>query len=143
MWSKYVGGASSVGKTAGYVDHEGYYRVSFQGVRYYGHTLAWYHQTGEWVVGGIDHKNLVKSDNSFSNLRIATRSQNSMNTRKVKNTSSRFKGVTFVARTGRWQAQIQANGKRKHLGKFSSEVEAAEAYRKSAYELFGEFARFE
>jgi hypothetical protein len=40
----------------------------------------------------------------------------------------RFKGVKVNKRTGRWEAQIKANGKLMYLGLFEEEGEAAEAY---------------
>ena len=40
----------------------------------------------------------------------------------------RFKGVKLNRRTGRWEAQIKANGKLAYLGLYAEEGEAAEAY---------------
>ena len=40
-------------------------------------------------------------------------------------TSSRYKGVTWHKGTGKWVGQICANGCRKHLGYFDSEIAAA------------------
>ena len=41
---------------------------------------------------------------------------------------SQYKGVTFDARTSVWQARITIEGRRTHLGFFSSELEAAQAF---------------
>ena len=41
----------------------------------------------------------------------------------------------------KWCAQIRVNGKRKTIGRFEAEVEAAHAYDMAALEFFGDFAR--
>lgn len=89
----------------------------------------------------VDHINGDKSDNRKSNLRICTAQQSAFNTAKRSNTISRFKGVTKRKDCNKWIAQIKVNGKRIHLGYFSSEKEAAEAYNLAAIKLFGEYAR--
>ena len=42
--------------------------------------------------------------------------------------SSSYKGVNFHNRDKKWVAQIQVNLKKKHLGYFTNEIEAAQAY---------------
>ena len=63
-----------------------------------------------------------------------------MNRRKQTGTS-RFKGVCWHKKAGKWQAKIQHNFVRIRLGLFSSEEDAARAYNRKAKELFGEFAK--
>jgi hypothetical protein len=88
----------------------------------------------------VDHENGNGLDNQRGNLRIATRSQNSANSRKHRReTSSQFKGVNWIKT--KWRAYITANGVRHWLGYFDDEVAAAMAYDVAAREYFGEFAR--
>ena len=76
-----------------------------------------------------------------NNLRTVTKQQNQQNKRKWKvRTTSNFKGVYWNKHEEKWQAQIQTNGKRKMIGRFVSEIEAARAYNTAAQEAFGEFA---
>jgi hypothetical protein len=76
-----------------------------------------------------------------SNLRRATRQQNIWNTEPArKQGTSRYKGVFFCGRTGRFRARIVHNRQRIYLGYFDSEEDAARAYNTKAAELFGEFA---
>lgn len=89
---------------------------------------------------GVDHKDHNGLNNQKSNLRFCTASENLMNRRKWKNTSSIYKGVCFNKLARKWQANIQTNGKLIHIGLFVSEVDAARAYNEKAIEFFGEFA---
>jgi len=92
-------------------------------------------------IGEIDHKNGNGLDCRRLNLRPATRTQNNANRLKCGG-SSRFKGVTWDRARSKWKALIQINGIVINLGRFRSEVNAAQAYNFAADELFGEFARF-
>jgi hypothetical protein len=91
---------------------------------------------------GVDHVNGDGLDNTRANLRLASRSQNGMNQRKQAGTSSRYKGVSWHRRLGRWQAHITTTSQRcQHLGYFSDEETAARAYDTAAREAFGAYAR--
>ena len=89
----------------------------------------------------VDHINHDKLDNRKSNLRVCSTSENMRNQqiRTVAKTSV-YKGVTFNKQAGKWMAQIVLDGKRKYLGYFTNETDAAIAYNNAAIEFFGEFA---
>lgn len=88
----------------------------------------------------VDHRDGNGLNNTRSNLRITTNSQNAANRRKQAG-SSAFKGVRLVqSRVRPWYAAIKKDGRRTHLGCFLSEVDAAHAYDTAARLLFGEFA---
>lgn len=78
----------------------------------------------------IDHKDRNGLNNMRSNLSIATRSDNTKNRRKHRG-ASQYNGVSQHL-YGRWLARININGKQKHLGLFSNEVDAAKAYNEAA-----------
>lgn len=88
----------------------------------------------------VDHRNHDGLDNRRKNLRIATTTQNTQNTRKREGTSSPFKGVTFHGHTRKWYAYIRIDGRQKSLGLYNDQRRAAKAYDKAARRYFGEFA---
>ena len=93
----------------------------------------------DWVF--VDHRNGDTLDNRRKNLRIATNAQNQHNQRWLRSdNTSGFKGVTWHADKGKWNAQIYVNKKRKSLGYFPDKAMAAKAYDAAALEHFGEFA---
>ena len=87
----------------------------------------------------VDHRNGNTLDNCRLNLRICAQAENTIN-RKSKGGASRFKGVWLEKRRGKWVAEIRLNGKRKHIGTFVDEIEAAKAYDAAARKTHGEFA---
>jgi hypothetical protein len=90
----------------------------------------------------VDHRNGDTLDNRRDNLRLATHSQNQANKGKTSiNTSSRFIGVHFRKRSGRWAATIRNEGKKVWLGSYKDEKEAARAYDEAAKKFHREFAR--
>lgn len=91
----------------------------------------------------VDHIDGNGLNNQRINLRVCSRGQNTMNARKRKNGTSKFKGVSYQAAgrgKKRWVSQIHLNRKHFHLGRYLTEPEAAKAYDKKAIELYGEFA---
>lgn len=71
----------------------------------------------------IDHVDKDKSNNRIENLRIVTNQQNLFN--------QKAKGYSWNKQNKKWTAQIQINGKKKHLGSFENEEDAREAYLKA------------
>ncbi len=91
----------------------------------------------------IDHRNGDSLDDRRTNLRRASRSQNSSNKKitKSKRATSKYRGVSYFPRTGRWWSRIKCRGKSIHLGYFKSEIDAARAYDAAAKKYHKDFAR--
>lgn len=113
--------------------------------RYLAARCAWLYMTGAWPEPFyIDHINGDPTDDRWCNLRLATQRLNNANARMRKNNTSGIKGVHWDRERKKWFAAINdAVGHRRALGRFERLEDAAEAYRKAAQELFGEFARCE
>ncbi len=89
-----------------------------------------------------DHIDGDGLNNRRANLRSCSQKQNIRNKRKNRApTSSPYKGVCLIKSTGRWRAYIDYEGKRLHLGVFSTGEAAAASYNAAAIQYFGEFAR--
>ncbi len=107
------------------------------------HQVVWAIVTGEWPGREIDHKNTIRSDNRFDNLRQATATENQRNKRFYGNTAG-FKGVyknNPAYPNSTYRATIMVDGKYQYLGTFKTAEDAHAAYCAATERLFGEFAR--
>lgn len=131
------------GSAAGSMDAKGYLVMSIDGRFYKLHRLAWFYVTGTWPEDQIDHRNRLKNDNRFDNLRDATNALNKANGGVYSNSSTGLRGVRYHRPSGKFQARCWFDGRRKSLGYFTSAHEAYSAYCEAAKTMYGEFARDE
>ena len=131
-------GSTVAGAIAGRTNGSGHRQIAIDGVRYQAHRLAWKIATGNDPVDTIDHRNRNPDDNRFANLREATKQQQSAH--RTAFGVSQYLGVSWHKGTAKWVAQTSAHGKKRHLGYFVCEDDAARAYDAAAREHFGEFA---
>jgi len=130
-----------IGDHAGRLTQCGYESIRIDGRDYLSHKLAWLYVYGEWPTLEIDHRDGLKSNNRITNLREATRIQNSRNSKTSSSNTSGFKGVHWKSKIKKWAATITFNRKKQHLGYFTSPQSASETYEARATELFREFKR--
>lgn len=123
--------ARYAGKVAGHVaNNNGRIRIAIDGQKWLAHRIAW-----KWLHDEeppeLDHKDGVPTNNKPSNLRPATREQNTAN-------SPRRKGKTLPK--GVIKRRDRSHGKVHYLGTFDTAEEASAAYAAAAIKLHKQFA---
>lgn len=97
-------------------------------------------EAGLRIVDEVDHKDRNSMNYRRDNLRLATRSQNSMNLSTRRDNKSGSTGIR-QRESGRWQARGKINSKLICLGTYDTAEEASEIYESWAKRTFGEFYR--
>jgi hypothetical protein len=116
-----------VGAAAGTVGKHGYVAITLDKRIYKAHRLAWLYVHGEWPTHDIDHINRKKADNRLANLRVATRSENVMNS--VTARPANRAGLLGVRKDKYgFIARLRAHGVEHYLGSFRTAEEASHAY---------------
>ena len=87
----------------------------------------------------IDHINSIRDDNRIENLRWATKTENSHNSKIAITNTSGTKGVYWNKDKNKWHAQIHIDGKTVHIGYFNNIEDAIKARQEKAKEIHGDF----
>lgn len=130
-----------VGDECGRKHSSGYREIGIGGSLQRAHRLAFIYMLGIDPPHFVDHINGIRDDNRWSNLRMATQSQNMANVGKQVDNTSGAPGVVWDRSRSKWRAQICVNGKKKNLGRYSEFDAAVEAYKAAARAAWGEFCR--
>lgn len=127
LWKEDRQGGWKRGTAAGSQNSNGRRTVNLNafGV-YYVHHLVWLYHKGE-LPKTLDHKDHDPTNNSIENLRLCNSSQNNRN-RKTGTGSSKYLGVSWSKGKNKWVAGAVVNGKRRYIGYFNCELDAATAY---------------
>ena len=102
------------------------YRIKINNETYVLSRIVYKAHNNDWDITDtsknnlIDHININSLDNRIENLRILTQQQNQFN--------SKAKGYYWYKKNNNWVAKIGINGKRIHLGYFTEEADARNAY---------------
>ena len=84
----------------------------------------------------VNHKDFNKLNNHVSNLEIVTQRENT--SQKHLKSTSQYTGVCWDKHAKKWLSSIKIKGKSKHIGLFTSELEASRAYKKELNSMLAE-----
>lgn len=117
------------GDIAGYENDQGYIIINVYGQRIRAHRAAWFVMTGEYLDNefDVDHEDNNRSNNVFTNLRKATRTQNNLNRGLTAGNKSGKAGVSLRKDTGKWDARIVYEGRTILLGNHAKIEDAINA----------------
>ena len=121
----------------GTLTSRGYLRVAINKKAIFLHRAAWVLMTGNYPPEFIDHINRDKTDNRWSNLRSASRSENAWNAKLSSRNTSGVKGLSYNKKTGLWRAQICRVSKH-----FKSKESAVNHINQERRSIHGDFSNF-
>lgn len=144
-WKQYRrgrGGLRCPGDVAGYERKSGYVSIRLDGADHLAHRLAWLYVNGSFPTQGIDHRDGVRSNNCFSNLREVTPEENQHNRHFAsKSCKSGILGAWASSKKdGKFRSAIKVGVNIVHLGYFDSKEEAGAAYQKAKLQMHKGFA---
>ena len=138
IWNIPVKGTRGKGKEAGTRTKKGYVDVCIEGKKYGLHRLAFLYMLNTLPLC-VDHKNTLKWDNRWENLRPATYETNGYNY-GGRETHSGVRNVYYDPRgKSKYFVFLKVGGKKHHYGFFQTIEEAALVANNARRELHGEF----
>lgn len=138
FFHRHPGRGKQLNKPAGTKLKNGYVVLKIDGEHVFAHRVAIAYMTGKSPTHAYDHKDRNRSNNSMSNLRKATPTQNSHNVGVISSNKSGYRGVSLLP-DGRFRARIMIDGKYVSLGNFTDAYDAHLVYDGAAKATHGEF----
>lgn len=133
------GARSKAGNRTGSFDAAGYWIIRLEGTSHKAHRLAFLYLEGQLPSELVDHRNRIKHDNRWRNLRRANAELNRYNTDlRVDNVSGCSGVKQHTAKNGRvsWMVNLSVNGERKYLGVYATVAEAIAVREKAKKQYF-------
>lgn len=141
LLSRKVGvGGQLAGSIVGTDNGKGYLRTSFNNEQYLVHLIIYAMQTNE-MAEVVDHKDLDKKNNRWSNLRPTNKSGNERNTSVRSNSTTGIKNVYWIPGRHKYRVQFKVHGETKYFGYYDTIQEAEVVAERERRRLHGEFAR--
>ena len=129
----------SVGDQPGWIENTGYRRIHISGKSYLAHKVIWLWVTGVWPEFDIEHIDRCRSNNTWNNLRAASRASNMANGSVRK--SQTGKTGAYANKSG-YMSKIKVGNDQVYIGQFKTADEAEAAFIKKHKEIHGEFSRY-
>jgi len=121
-------GPKSATAGIGWIDTNGYARISIDGRKYWAHRVAFLYMTGEWPKNDVDHIDGNPGNNIWKNLRDVPTSTNVQNVKRAsKNSKTGLLGVVETP-SGTFNTRIMVNRKTITIGTFATKEMAHNAY---------------
>jgi len=117
-WRRRHCGAVPPDLSCGAMMVRGYWQFGCKGRQWRNNRVVWALHHGDPGSRVVDHINGDPADNRIENLQAITQDRN----------VARATGSGVRKRNGRWAAQIQVEGRKRHIGTFDTEEEARAAY---------------
>jgi len=124
------------GTTAGYVCAHGYRKIMIERKKYKASRLAFLYMTGKFPRKEVDHRNRIKEDDAWDNLRDVSHSINGRNISLRIDNSSGTTGVSWSKYFKKWHTRITIENRHIFLGYFKDKSEAIQV-RKEAEKEYG------
>lgn len=112
---------------------KGYINVMLEGKQYKVHRLIWVIENN-YQPEEIDHIDGNVKNNKIENLRSVDRRGNNQNRKTHR--QGRLVGTHWYSKLGKWGAKITINRKSKHIGLYSTELDAHTAYLEEIKKLY-------
>jgi hypothetical protein len=106
--------------------------------RYRETNIIWLWMTGVWPTHDVDHADVNPFNNAWSNLRLATRSENIANQKSQRPGKLKW---AYKTKEGNYQSKVQMHGVSHFLGTYSTEQEAHDRAYVVARRLHKQFVR--
>ena len=116
IWTWKVGPSNAIkaGSRAGKIVGSGHRQIVLRGWLYYSARLAVFYMTGEWPKDRVDHRNRIRDDDRWENLREASESDNGANRSMQINNTSGYRGVSWDMNSSKWEVRVN----RVYLGRY-------------------------
>src|SRR5882762_7480724 len=93
-----------IGARCGHYDKDGYLIIQINSQKFRAGRLAFLYMTGRWPIEA-DHKDGVRDNDAWLNLRECTRCENVANSERPLGESG-LRGVKFDSKTSTWRARV-------------------------------------
>ena len=87
----------------------------------------------------VDHVDRDVENNYYLNLRWATHSENTLNSKVSTQNTSGYKGISFIKSRNKYQLTMVLNGKTSFVGYLATKEEAVARWNECAPEIYKEF----